>query len=77
MFYVFYAFFAVNLSGFVCRSSDPLIRAEAKGLLKEPDRLGHIFVLDVLKDFFETLDQPRRIDSAVAARRDPAHLTQL
>ena len=31
--------------------------AQAKGLLKEPDRLRHVFVLDVLKNFFETLDQ--------------------
>lgn len=43
-----------------------LPRAQAKGLLKEPDRLRHIFVFDVLKNFLKTLDQPRRISLDVA-----------
>src|SRR6267142_2903174 len=51
-----------------------LSRSQTKRLLKELDRLGHALVFDVLNDFFEALDETRRVGFDIAARWDPAHL---
>jgi hypothetical protein len=54
-----------------------LSRRQTKDLLKELDRLGHVFVLDILNYFFESLDESGRVGFDIAPRWNSAHVAEL